>query len=93
MLKRQFFPLPPSVTRRGAALAGGIGPLANATVGATQPAKRAVIGRHSRPTMRWLVHVLARLAIAASCTTSAAALDTRAAPANNLPSQAACWRI
>ena len=93
MLKRQFLPLPPSVTRRGAAFTGGIGPLANAAVAATQPAKRTVIGRRSRLTMRWFVHVLARLAIAASCTSSAAALDTWAAPANNLPSQAACWRI
>ena len=77
----------------GFPFAGGIGPLANAAVGATQPAKLTVIGRHSRLTMRWFVHVLARLAIAASCTTSAAALDARVEPANTLHLQAACWRI
>jgi hypothetical protein len=77
----------------GFPFAGGIGPLANAAVGATQPAKLTVIGRHSRLTMRWLIHVLARLAITASCTCPAAALDARVEPANILPLQAACRRI
>src|SRR5258708_24434936 len=35
--------------------------------------------------MRWFVHVLARLAIAATCTSSAAALDARVSAANTLP--------
>ena len=42
------------------------------------PARNAVCGRDSGLTMRLLVHVLARLAITATSTNSAAALDLQA---------------
>ena len=43
--------------------------------------------------MRWFVHVLARLAIAATCTSSAAALDARVGAANTLPPLIVCGSI
>jgi uncharacterized protein YjiS (DUF1127 family) len=47
-----------------------------------RPAKSAATGRDL--TMRWLVHVLARLAITATCTNSAAALEAPFKPINPL---------
>jgi hypothetical protein len=47
-------------------------------VGAEPPAWLAVITRGLGLTMRWFAHVLARLAIAATWTSSAAALDAQA---------------
>jgi hypothetical protein len=44
------------------------------------PAQNSAFSRDSRLTMRLLVHVLARLAITATCTNSAAAPDLRAGP-------------
>ena len=43
--------------------------------------------------MRWFGHVLARLAIAATCTSSAAALDAQVGAANNLPPLIVCGSI
>src|SRR3979411_693429 len=43
--------------------------------------------------MRWFVHVLARLAIAATCTSSAAALDARVGASNTLPPLTVCGSI
>jgi hypothetical protein len=42
---------------------------------------------------RWLVHLLARLAIAATCTSSAAALDAQVGAANTVPPLTACGSI
>ena len=41
--------------------------------------------------MRWLVHVVARLAIAATCTNSAAALDAQVERGKYLPSANSLW--
>jgi uncharacterized protein YjiS (DUF1127 family) len=41
--------------------------------------------------MRWLVHVFARLAIAATCTNSAAALDAQVERGKYLPSANSLW--
>jgi len=41
--------------------------------------------------MRWLVHVLVRLPIAAACPNSAAAIDTQPSTASTFSSQAICW--
>jgi len=64
---------------RPAALSGGIEPSFRiAMVFRTSARSAAVFGQDSRLTMRLLVHVLARLAITATCTNSAAALDAQA---------------
>ncbi|MEH2567801.1 hypothetical protein V1289_007428 [Bradyrhizobium sp. AZCC 2289] len=43
--------------------------------------------------MRWFVHVLARLVIAATCTSSTEALDARVGEANTLPPLTVCGSI
>jgi hypothetical protein len=43
--------------------------------------------------MRWFAHVLARLAIAANCTSSAAALDAQVGAANTLSPPTICGSI
>ena len=43
--------------------------------------------------MRWFAHVVARLAIAANCTSPAAALDAQAGAANTLPPSTICGSI
>jgi hypothetical protein len=45
------------------------------------------------PKMRWSVHLLARVAIAATCTSSAAALDAQVGAANTVPPLIACGNI
>jgi hypothetical protein len=57
-------------------------PFSAGAVRSERPAKSAATGRDL--TMRWLVHVLARLAITATCTNSAAALEARFKPINPL---------
>jgi hypothetical protein len=57
------------------------------------PAKLAVITWDLGLTMRWLAHVLARLAIAATCTSSAAALDADNERGVYPSSRAACGSI
>jgi hypothetical protein len=46
---------------------------------------------HSLVNMRWFAHVLARLAIAASCTSTAAALDAQADRSKSLSSADSSW--
>jgi len=43
--------------------------------------------------IRWFVHLLARLAIAATCTSSSAALDAQVGAANSVPPAIACGSI
>jgi uncharacterized protein YjiS (DUF1127 family) len=57
-------------------------PFSAGAVRGGRPAKSAATGRDL--TMRWLVHVLARLAITATCTNSAAALEAPFKPINPL---------
>jgi hypothetical protein len=61
-----------------AASSGGIEPSFRTAIVSKTSARSAAFGRDSRLTMRLLVHVLARLAITATCTNSAAALDVQA---------------
>ena len=61
-----------------AASSGGIEPSFRIAIVSKTPARGSVFGRDSRLTMRLLVHVLARVAITATCTNSAAALDVQA---------------
>ena len=55
---------------------GGIGPSARIAIASKSSARSAVFGQDSRLTMRLLVHVVARLTIAATLT-NPAALDVQ----------------
>jgi uncharacterized protein YjiS (DUF1127 family) len=63
--------------------ADDVRPLLGAATGPTRSAQTVVIRRHPGLTMRLLVHVLARLAITATSTNSAAALEARIEPREN----------
>jgi hypothetical protein len=62
-----------------------------ATIRVGRPAKLVVITRDLGLTMRLFAHVLARLAIAATCTNSAAALDAGIERANYPCSPSSLW--
>ena len=59
-------------------MSGGIEPSFRIAIVSKTSARSAVFGRDSRLTMRLLVHVLARLAITATWSNSATALDVLA---------------
>ena len=93
MPKRQSFPSSSSVACR-LCPSTALSCLPGGPSISTTPARNAVFGRDTRLTMRLLVHVLARLAITANFTTSAAALDVRAgSPEISIPSPAICRSI
>jgi hypothetical protein len=58
-------------------------PVSADAIGLELPAQPTIIGRDLGLTMRLVVHVLARFAITATCTSSAAALEAPVEPINH----------
>jgi hypothetical protein len=66
------------IVRLPAASPGGIEPSFQRAINPRTSARNAAFSRDARAMMRLLVHVLTRLAITATCTNSAAALELQA---------------